>query len=193
MIWSFCFRISARCCAGDLLSNKAYAGATGIDKVSAQSSRDRKRFMVASRDLHVKEEVQHITILHDVLFTFCAHLAGFLGALLPFVGNKIGKGNGLGTDEAALEIRVNHTGGLWRRIPLVNSPSAHLLHTGSEVRLQTKKVITGANHTIQARLPSWHTRQPPAHFPWKQTHANDQGTGCSRNHPLAHYPHTWPV
>src|SRR5690606_1202479 len=63
---------------------------------------------------NIKQEIQHIPVLHHILFPFRAHLAGFLGALLALAGNEVLERDRLRTDEAALEVGVDDAGGLGR-------------------------------------------------------------------------------
>src|SRR6218665_1304868 len=60
----------------------------------------------------VEEEVEHVAVLDPVVLAFGAHLARVPGALLALAGNEVVEGNGLGADEAALEVAVDHAGGL---------------------------------------------------------------------------------
>src|SRR5690606_14704605 len=52
----------------------------------------------------VEQEVQHVAVLNHVILAFGAHLARFLGALFALVGDEVVVGDGLGTNEAALEV-----------------------------------------------------------------------------------------
>ena len=49
----------------------------------------------AQKGLNVEQEVHHIAIFYDVVFTFSAHFPGFFGTLFAFVGNKVFIGDGL--------------------------------------------------------------------------------------------------
>jgi hypothetical protein len=91
-------------------------------------------------ELDVEQEVQHVAVLDDVFLAFGAHLAGFLGAGLALVGDEVVEGDGLGADEALLEIGVDHAGGLRRGVALVDGPGAHFLDPGGEVGLQAEQV-----------------------------------------------------
>ena len=52
--------------------------------------------------------------LDDVFLAFQPQLAGFLGALLAFVGDVVVVGDDFGANESLLEIGVNHAGCLRR-------------------------------------------------------------------------------
>ena len=52
----------------------------------------------------------------DVLLAFGAHLARVLRALFAREGDEVVEGDGLGADEAALEIGVDHAGRLGRGV-----------------------------------------------------------------------------
>lgn len=56
--------------------------------------------VTAKKSLDVEQEVHHIAIFHDVVFTFGAHFPGFFGALFAFIGNKVFIGDGLRADKA---------------------------------------------------------------------------------------------
>ena len=57
-------------------------------------------------------EVHDVAVLDDVLLAFEAHLAGFLGADLAAERHEVVVGDGLGADEALLEVGVDDAGGL---------------------------------------------------------------------------------
>ena len=65
--------------------------------------------------LHVEAEVDDVAILHDVVFAFDADEAFFAGRGYAAVFYEVIEVHDLGTDESALEIRVNLAGGLRRR------------------------------------------------------------------------------
>ena len=60
----------------------------------------------------VEQEVHHVAILDDIFLAFGAHLARVLGALLALEGDEVVEGDGLGADEAALEVAVDDACGL---------------------------------------------------------------------------------
>ena len=65
-----------------------------------------------------------VAVADDVIGAFEAHLAGVLGALLAAMGDEIVIGNGLGADEALLEIGMDAAGGLrraWCRVRTVQA------------------------------------------------------------------------
>src|SRR4051794_595745 len=70
----------------------------------------------------VKQEIQHIAILDHIFLAFLAPLAGFLGALLALVRDEVIISDGLGADEAAFEVGVDHAGRLRRGVALVDGP-----------------------------------------------------------------------
>lgn len=59
----------------------------------------------AQKGLNVEQEVHHIAIFYDVVFTFSAHFPGFFGTLFAFVGNKVFIGDGLRADKALFRNR----------------------------------------------------------------------------------------
>ena len=93
----------------------------------------------------VEQEIQHVAVLDDVFLAFDAHLAGFLGAGFALAGDEVVVGDGLGADEAALEVGVDDAGRLRRGVAAVDGPGAHFLHAGGEVGLQAEQVVAGAD------------------------------------------------
>ncbi len=65
----------------------------------------------------VEQEVHHIAIFHDVVFTFSTHFTGFFCTLFAFVGNKVFIGDGLRADKTFFEVGVDLTGCLRRGSP----------------------------------------------------------------------------
>ena len=60
-------------------------------------------------------------------------------------------GDGLGADEAALEVGVDDAGRLRRAVALVDRPGPRLLRPGREIGLQAKQLVGFADQSIQAR------------------------------------------
>ena len=54
--------------------------------------------------LDVEEELEQVAVLDDVVLALRAQLACFLGACLAVVGDKVVVGDGLGANEATLEV-----------------------------------------------------------------------------------------
>ena len=65
--------------------------------------------------LDVEQEVHHIAIFHDVVFTFSTHFTGFFRALFAFVGNEVFISDGLRADKTFFEVGVDLTGCLRAR------------------------------------------------------------------------------
>jgi hypothetical protein len=66
------------------------------------------------RHLDVEPEVHDIALAHDVFLALQTQLADFAGAALAAIGDVVVVGDDLGTDEAAFEVGMNHSGGLRR-------------------------------------------------------------------------------
>ncbi len=98
----------------------------------------------------VEQEMQHVAVLDDVVLAFGPHLARVFGALLAAVPDEVVKRDGLGADEAPLEIGVNHCSGLRRGRADMHGPSPHFLHPGGEISLQPKKFVGRANEAVQS-------------------------------------------
>src|SRR6187551_2038174 len=65
-----------------------------------------------SRSSDVEQEVQHVAVLDDVLLAFLAQPARRCGTGLALVLDEVVVADRLGADEAALEVGVDHPGGL---------------------------------------------------------------------------------
>src|SRR5688572_27352432 len=100
----------------------------------------------------IEAEVDHVAVAHDVFLALEAQLPRLLGALLAAGGDVVVIRRDLGADEAALEIGVDHAGGLRRGGAGRYGPGAHLLRPGGEIGLQPEQVIGGADDAVQARL-----------------------------------------
>ena len=61
-------------------------------------------------------ELDDVAVLDDVFLALGPHLAGFLGLGLAAAGDEIGIGDGLGPDEAALEIGMDDAGRFLREV-----------------------------------------------------------------------------
>src|SRR5690606_17671760 len=112
-----------------------------------------------SRRSHVKQEVQDIPVFDNVFFALGPHFAGFLGALLAFMGNKIFIGNGLGANKATFKVCMNRCGGARSGVAYVNCPGTHFLDACGKVGLQTEQAEGGTNHSIQSWLIHAHVCQ----------------------------------
>ena len=100
----------------------------------------------------VEQEIQQITILHHVVFSFDAHLALLFGTRFAATGDEVSIRDGLRADETLFEIGVDDAGGLRRGVALVDGPGAHFLHPGGEVGLQAEQFIAGADQAVEAGL-----------------------------------------
>src|SRR5271165_348388 len=78
-------------------------------------------------------EMHHVAIRYGVSLSFEAHLARITCADLTPKLHEVVVGNGLGADEAALEIRVDDGGGLRRLGPACDRPRRGFLRTGGEI------------------------------------------------------------
>jgi len=102
--------------------------------------------------LSVKLEQHHIAVLDDIFLAFIAGLAGFLGRDFAAKRDEIVIGDGLGADEAALEIGMDDAGRLRGLVALVDGPGTAFLGTDSEIGLQAQKIVSFADQAIKARL-----------------------------------------
>lgn len=102
--------------------------------------------------LDVEQEVQHVTVLHDVILTFLAQAARRGSASLALVLNEIVVAHRFGADKAALEVGVDHARRLRRSETTLDRPGAHFLHASGEVGLQIEQLVARADHAVEARL-----------------------------------------
>src|SRR4051794_30131517 len=102
--------------------------------------------------LHIKEEIQHIAIFHDVFLALGAHLSSLLCSLFALVGNEIVKGNGLCTNEAALKIGMDDASRLRSCRADSYRPCTDFFHARGKVALQSQQLEGGADQAIQSWL-----------------------------------------
>src|SRR5438067_768189 len=100
----------------------------------------------------IESEQNHVAVLHDVFLPLTAHLPRRARRLLAAAGDVIIVRNGLGADEAALEVGVNLPRRLGRSRAAMNRPGARFLRAGGEERLQIEQLVRGANEGVQSRL-----------------------------------------
>src|SRR5436190_809300 len=78
--------------------------------------------------------------------------AGAARAGLALEGDVVRIGDGLGADEALLEVGVDRAGRLRRARALGHGPGARLLWPGSEIGDQAEKVVAGADDAVETGL-----------------------------------------
>ena len=100
--------------------------------------------------LHVEPELHHVAVLHDVFLALDPQLAGFAGLGVGAEADEVVEVDGLGRDEAALEIAVDDAGGGGRFVAGADGPGAGLLLAGGEVGAQAEQVIDGADERADA-------------------------------------------
>src|SRR5688500_10562963 len=77
--------------------------------------------------LHVEAEEQDVPVLHHVLLPLGAHQPLVAGGLDAAEAGEVVVGDGLGANEAALEVAVDHAGGLGALGADGDGPGADLL------------------------------------------------------------------
>src|SRR5450631_3008909 len=97
----------------------------------------------------VEAKVHDVTLAHDVLLALKAQFAGFLCPRLSTISHIIIERDHLGADEAALEVRMNHSRRLWRGRTGTHRPCTHLLRSRGKVSLKAKQAVAGTNHAIE--------------------------------------------
>src|SRR5580704_9777967 len=101
---------------------------------------------------NVEAEVHDIGFLYQVLLALEPQPAGLPRPGLAVVADVVVEGNDLGTNEAALEIGVDHPGSLRGGTASAHRPGADLLRPGGEICNQSQQFIGGAYHAVQPRL-----------------------------------------
>src|SRR5690606_19240392 len=89
----------------------------------------------------IEPEQHHVAVLDDVVLALHAVEPLLTGGSDRAAGDQVVVRHGLGLDEAPLEVRVNHAGGLRRRVTGTDRPRAHLLLARREVRPQAEQVV----------------------------------------------------
>ena len=89
----------------------------------------------------VKEEVHHVAVLDDMLFSFGAEPASALELHLALMLFEVLDPVGLGEDEAPLEVAVDHPRDLRRATTGRDRPGADLLLSCGEVGLEAKEPV----------------------------------------------------
>lgn len=79
--------------------------------------------------------MHNVAVLYDIFFAFHAHLSGFLNGCFGTICYIIVIFDHFGTDEAFLEIGMDHTGTLRRFPAFFKRPGTYFLYAGSQVSL----------------------------------------------------------
>src|SRR3546814_5920772 len=79
----------------------------------------------------------------DVVRAPGAQLAGLLGARLAAAADEVVVGDGLGADEAALEVGVDDAGGLRRPAVALHGPGARLLWAAGDRGVEGEELLAG--------------------------------------------------
>ena len=84
------------------------------------------------RGLDIETEMHDVAVLHDIILAFGPHLARVLGGLFAAQCDEIIIGDGLGADEAALEIGVDDARRLRRLGAAMHGPGPRFLGADGE-------------------------------------------------------------
>src|SRR5260370_42670886 len=93
-----------------------------------------------------------VAVGHAISLSLEAHLTRVTGTALAAERHIVIVGDGLGADEAALEIRMYDGGGLRRLGPARDRPRCRLLRAGGEIGDQIEEPIAGADQAGEAGL-----------------------------------------
>ena len=80
----------------------------------------------------IEAEVDHVAVLHHIVLALAAQQPLLLGGGHGAAGDHLGEVDGLGTDEAALDVGVDLAGGLRSLRTLDDGPRAALVLTVGE-------------------------------------------------------------
>src|SRR5262245_26154312 len=144
--------VNAREIAPAPIAASTHVGVTAESRNKAEMKGVTKAPRGDQRHLNVKPKMHDVTVLDDIVLAFDTHLAGILGALLAATGNEIVITDGLGADEAALEVGVDGACCFRRLGAPVHGPGARFLWSGGEKGDEIQQVIAGPDHAIEAGL-----------------------------------------
>jgi hypothetical protein len=102
--------------------------------------------------LNVEPKMTNVPVLHHVPLPLHPHLPRLLRPLLPVQPDVVVVRDHLRRDEAALEVGVDHAGGLGTRGAPVGRPGARLLRADGEEGDQAQQVVALADHAVEAGL-----------------------------------------
>src|SRR6478735_8655519 len=98
-----------------------------------QSGPERTRKRAFRKLSGIEAEVHHVAVLHRIFLALQPQLARIARAGLALQAGVISVSDGLGADEALLEIRVDHAGGAGSLGALGDRPGAGFLRADGEV------------------------------------------------------------
>src|SRR5579864_8241864 len=93
--------------------------------------------------------MHHIAVLDDIILSLEAELSRIARAGFAVSCHVIVVSDGLGADEAMLEIGVDDAGRLRRPRAFGHGPGARFLRSGSEEGEEAEKRVAGADQTVQ--------------------------------------------
>ena len=93
-----------------------------------------------------------ITVLHDVILTFDAHLAGFANGCFRAIADVIVVLDDLSTDETLLEVGVNDAGTLWSLPATLVGPSLYFHLSGRDKGLEIQQFVGLFDEAVDATL-----------------------------------------
>ena len=89
--------------------------------------------------------MEDVAVLHNIVLAFLAQLAGVAGSGFAVQGDIVVIGDGLGTDETALEVAMNLACGLRGLAALLDGPGAGFLGADGEEGDEVEEVVAGAD------------------------------------------------
>src|SRR3990170_9072408 len=96
--------------------------------------------------------VEDVALADDVVLALDAQLAVVLRLFHRADGDELVVADDLGPDEAALEVRVDHAGGLGCLRAVADLPRAGLVLAGREERDEVERPVARADHRLQPGL-----------------------------------------
>ena len=85
--------------------------------------------------LNIEEEVHHIPVLNNVIFTLRTHFSCFLSSLFTLVGDVIIKADRLSANKATFKVGMNDTSSLRCGVAFVNCPRTNFFYASCKVSL----------------------------------------------------------
>src|SRR5690606_29919608 len=102
--------------------------------------------------LNVEEEIDHVAVFDDIGLAFASERTALLRFGEAAGIDQVLVADDLSTDEPALDVRVDRTGGLDRLRPPPNRPCPALVWTDGEERHEPEQVERNANDAVAARF-----------------------------------------
>src|SRR5882724_2501776 len=88
------------------------------------------------KELHVEPKFDDVAVFDDVILSFDSQFPGVARFRERAQRNEVVEVNGLGCNEAALEIGMDYAGRRWGFVPGANRPGARFFFAGRQISAQ---------------------------------------------------------